>query len=117
MIAGRIPQVGIVMSNSENLPRVEPAGRFLRDLDIPFQMAALSAYATPDLVRKYRRIARLKAESVAAAAAEMQEEAARFVSTALSAAHRYAPAERMDVTDEALELEALLEAEVAPSAR
>src|SRR5437660_1752728 len=57
MTAGRIPQVGIVMSSSDDLPRVEPAGRFLRDLDIPFRMAALSAYETPDRVREYGRSA------------------------------------------------------------
>jgi 5-(carboxyamino)imidazole ribonucleotide mutase len=53
MIDRRIPQVGIAMSSNENLPRVEPAARFLRDLDIPFEMVALSPYYAPDEVRDY----------------------------------------------------------------
>src|ERR1051326_4791443 len=53
MIEGRIPQVGIVMSSSDDLARVEAAGRFLRDLGIPFEMTALSAYEAPDAVREY----------------------------------------------------------------
>jgi 5-(carboxyamino)imidazole ribonucleotide mutase len=53
MIARRIPQVGIAMSSNEDLPRVEPAARFLRDLDIPFEMVALSPGYAPDEVRDY----------------------------------------------------------------
>lgn len=57
MIARRIPQVGIVMASSEDLPRVEPAARFLRDLTIPFEMIALSPYCAPDKAREYARCA------------------------------------------------------------
>lgn len=53
MIARRIPQVGIVMSSSEDLPSVEPAARFLSDLGIPFEMVSLSAYCTPEDARDY----------------------------------------------------------------
>lgn len=49
----RIPQIGIVMGSDLDLPYMERAGRFLAELDIPFEMTAMSAYRTPDKVREY----------------------------------------------------------------
>src|SRR5689334_16583385 len=55
MIARRISQVGIACSNHDDLSRVEPAGRFLRDLGIPFDTVVLSPYYQPDGVRAFAR--------------------------------------------------------------
>jgi len=51
--ARRIPQIGIVIGSDIDLPYMEKAARFLRDLDIPFEMTSMSAYRTPDKVRDY----------------------------------------------------------------
>ncbi|MBI3946118.1 MAG: AIR carboxylase family protein [Armatimonadetes bacterium] len=48
-----MPQIGIVMGSDRDLPHMEKAARFLRNLDIPFEMTALSAYRCPDRVREY----------------------------------------------------------------
>jgi len=68
MIARRIPQVGIAMSSEEDLPRVEPAARFLRDLEIPFEMVALSPYYAPYEVRHYAQAAACRGYEVIIAA-------------------------------------------------
>lgn len=68
MIARRIPQVGIALSTNEELPRVEPAARFLADLDIPFAMVALSPYYEPESVRDYALAAAARGMEVIIAA-------------------------------------------------
>jgi len=68
MIARRIAQVGIALSSNEELPRVEPAARFLADLGIPFEMVALSPYYAPERVRDYAMAAAGRGQEVIIAA-------------------------------------------------
>jgi phosphoribosylaminoimidazole carboxylase PurE protein len=52
-MARRIPQIGIVMSSDKDLTTMTLAAEFLHELDIPFEMTAISPYRTPDAVREY----------------------------------------------------------------
>jgi 5-(carboxyamino)imidazole ribonucleotide mutase len=52
-----VPQVSIIMGSTTDLPVMEEAAKVLNDLQIPFEMNALSAHRTPDQVEKYARSA------------------------------------------------------------
>lgn len=42
------PRVSIIMGSTSDLPIMEKAAKFLDDLEIPFEINALSAHRTPD---------------------------------------------------------------------
>ena len=43
-------KVSIIMGSTSDLPVMEKAAKFLDEMDIPFEMNALSAHRTPDEV-------------------------------------------------------------------
>jgi 5-(carboxyamino)imidazole ribonucleotide mutase len=49
------PLVSIIMGSTSDLPVMEKAAKFLNDLEIPFEINALSAHRTPDEVEKFAR--------------------------------------------------------------
>lgn len=65
------PQVSIIMGSTSDLPVMEEAARILNDLEIPFEMNALSAHRTPELVETFARTARDRGVRVIIAGAGM----------------------------------------------
>lgn len=47
--------VSIIMGSTSDLPVMEKAAAFLNDMEIPFEMNALSAHRTPDAVEKFAK--------------------------------------------------------------
>jgi len=47
--------VSIIMGSTSDLPVMEKAAAFLNELEIPFEMNALSAHRTPDEVEKFAK--------------------------------------------------------------
>lgn len=47
------PIVSIIMGSTSDLPVMEKAAKFLEQMEIPFEMNALSAHRTPDEVEKF----------------------------------------------------------------
>lgn len=47
------PSVSIIMGSTSDLPVMEKAAVFLNDMQIPFEMNALSAHRTPDAVSQF----------------------------------------------------------------
>lgn len=47
------PSVSIIMGSTSDLPVMEKAAAFLNDMQIPFEMNALSAHRTPDAVSQF----------------------------------------------------------------
>ncbi|MGL5773645.1 MAG: AIR carboxylase family protein, partial [Bacteroidales bacterium] len=41
------PKVSIIMGSTSDLPVMDAAAKFLNDLEIPFEINALSAHRTP----------------------------------------------------------------------
>ena len=52
-----IPLVSIIMGSTSDLPVMEEAAKVLNELQIPFEMNALSAHRTPDRVEEFARSA------------------------------------------------------------
>jgi 5-(carboxyamino)imidazole ribonucleotide mutase len=52
-----IPLVSIIMGSTSDLPVMEEAAKVLNELQIPFEMNALSAHRTPDKVAEFGRAA------------------------------------------------------------
>ena len=52
------PVVSIIMGSTSDLPVMEKACKFLDDMQIPFEVNALSAHRTPDAVETFAREAR-----------------------------------------------------------
>ena len=46
------PLVSIIMGSTSDLPVMEKAMKFLDDMEVPFEVNALSAHRTPDAVEK-----------------------------------------------------------------
>jgi 5-(carboxyamino)imidazole ribonucleotide mutase len=65
------PLVGIIMGSTSDLPVVSKAADFLDQMQIPFEMHALSAHRTPHEVEKYATAARDRGIKVIIAAAGM----------------------------------------------
>lgn len=63
--------VSIIMGSTSDLPVMEKAAKLLDDLNIPFEMNALSAHRTPLLVEQFAREARPRGIKVIIAAAGM----------------------------------------------
>lgn len=49
------PKVSIIMGSTSDLPVMEKAAKILNDMQIPFEMNALSAHRTPDEVEKFAK--------------------------------------------------------------
>ncbi|PKP20540.1 MAG: 5-(carboxyamino)imidazole ribonucleotide mutase, partial [Bacteroidetes bacterium HGW-Bacteroidetes-21] len=47
------PLVGILMGSSSDWPIMEKAAKFLDNMEIPFEIHALSAHRTPDQVKAF----------------------------------------------------------------
>ena len=65
------PQVSIIMGSTSDLPVIEEAAKILNNLEIPFEMNALSAHRTPDEVEKFAKSAEANGIKVIIAAAGM----------------------------------------------
>ena len=65
------PRVSIIMGSTSDLPVMEAAAKFLNDMQIPFEINALSAHRTPEKVEEFARNARDRGIRVIIAAAGM----------------------------------------------
>ena len=65
------PIVSIIMGSTSDLPVLEKAAQFLDELEIPFEMNALSAHRTPQEVERFAREAQGRGVKVIIAAAGM----------------------------------------------
>ena len=54
------PIVSIIMGSTSDLPVMEKAAKFLDDMDVPFEMNALSAHRTPAEVESFARNAKAR---------------------------------------------------------
>lgn len=65
------PTVSIIMGSTSDLPVMEKAAAFLNDMQIPFEMNALSAHRTPDAVERFGKEAAERGVRVIIAGAGM----------------------------------------------
>lgn len=65
------PIVSIIMGSTSDLPVVEKAAKFLDEMEVPFEMYALSAHRTPSQVEDFARRAKDRGIKVIIAAAGM----------------------------------------------
>lgn len=65
------PQVAIIMGSTSDLPVMEKAAKFFDEMEIPFEMNALSAHRTPQEVESFAKGARERGIKVIIAAAGM----------------------------------------------
>ena len=65
------PLVSIIMGSTSDLPVLNKAATFLNDMEVPFEMHALSAHRTPSAVEDFARNARERGIKVIIAAAGM----------------------------------------------
>ncbi|MFZ5431102.1 MAG: 5-(carboxyamino)imidazole ribonucleotide mutase [Bacteroidota bacterium] len=65
------PKVSIIMGSTSDMGVMEAAARILDEFGIPFEINALSAHRTPDVVEKFARSARERGIKVIIAAAGM----------------------------------------------
>ncbi|MEG1547017.1 MAG: 5-(carboxyamino)imidazole ribonucleotide mutase [Bacteroides sp.] len=65
------PIVSIIMGSTSDLPVMEKAAKLLNDLQVPFEMNALSAHRTPEAVEEFSKNAKNKGIKVIIAAAGM----------------------------------------------
>lgn len=65
------PKVSIIMGSTSDLSVMEAAAKILDEFGIPFEINALSAHRTPDVVEKFARSARDRGIKVIIAAAGM----------------------------------------------
>lgn len=65
------PLVSIIMGSTSDLPVMKKASDFLNDLEIPFEINALSAHRTPEEVEKFAKNAEGRGIRVIIAAAGM----------------------------------------------
>ena len=63
--------VSIIMGSTSDLPVMEKACKWLNDMEIPFEVNALSAHRTPDAVEKFAREAKDRGIKVIIAGAGM----------------------------------------------
>jgi 5-(carboxyamino)imidazole ribonucleotide mutase len=64
-------QVSIIMGSTSDLPIMEKAAKVLDELEIPFEMHALSAHRTPEAVEEFAKNAHVKGIKVIIAGAGM----------------------------------------------
>ena len=65
------PIVSIIMGSTSDLPVMEKAAQLLNDLQVPFEMTALSAHRTPEAVEELAKCTRKRGIKVIIAAAGM----------------------------------------------
>ena len=65
------PLVSIIMGSTSDLPVMEKAAKFLDDMEVPFEMNALSAHRTPSEVEHFAREAEGRGLKVIIAVAGM----------------------------------------------
>lgn len=65
------PLVSIIMGSTSDLPVMEKAAKFLDEMEIPFEINALSAHRTPEAVEQFAKNARANGIKVIIAAAGM----------------------------------------------
>ena len=65
------PVVSIIMGSTSDLPVMEKAAKFLDEMEIPFEVHALSAHRTPSEVEAFSRNAKNRGIEVIIAAAGM----------------------------------------------
>lgn len=65
------PLISIIMGSTSDLPVMEKAAKFLDDMEVPFEMNALSAHRTPSEVERFAREAEGRGLKVIIAAAGM----------------------------------------------
>lgn len=65
------PVVSIIMGSTSDLPVMEKAAQFLNEMEIPFEMNALSAHRTPGEVEQFAKGAKERGIKVIIAAAGM----------------------------------------------
>ncbi|MGL5787349.1 MAG: 5-(carboxyamino)imidazole ribonucleotide mutase [Bacteroidales bacterium] len=65
------PRVSIIMGSTSDLPVMDAAAKFLNDLEIPFEINALSAHRTPAEVESFAKGAKDRGIQVIIAAAGM----------------------------------------------
>ena len=65
------PIVSIIMGSTSDLPVMEKAAAFLNDMQVPFEMNALSAHRTPEAVESFAKGAADRGIRVIIAAAGM----------------------------------------------
>ena len=54
------PLVSIIMGSTSDLPVMEKACKFLNDMQVPFEVNALSAHRTPDAVESFAKGAKAR---------------------------------------------------------
>lgn len=64
-------RISIIMGSTSDLPVMEKAARFLNDMQVPFEMHALSAHRTPEEVELFAKNAKSRGIQVIIAAAGM----------------------------------------------
>ena len=65
------PIVSIIMGSTSDLPVMEKAMKFLDDMEVPFEVNALSAHRTPDAVEQFAKTAKERGIRVIIAGAGM----------------------------------------------
>lgn len=65
------PLVSIIMGSTSDLPVMEKAMKFLDDMQVPFEVNALSAHRTPDAVEQFAKGAKERGIKVIIAGAGM----------------------------------------------
>jgi 5-(carboxyamino)imidazole ribonucleotide mutase len=65
------PVVSIIMGSTSDLPVMEKAAKFLDEMEVPFEMHALSAHRTPEEVESFAKGAKDRGIKVIIAAAGM----------------------------------------------
>lgn len=65
------PSVSIIMGSTSDLPVMEKACKFLDNMQVPFEVNALSAHRTPDAVEEFARGAKERGIKVIIAGAGM----------------------------------------------
>ncbi len=65
------PKISIIMGSTSDLPVMEKAAKFLDEMEIPFEMNALSAHRTPEAVAEFAANAQKRGIKVIIAGAGM----------------------------------------------
>ena len=65
------PLVSIIMGSTSDLPVMEKTAKFFDEMEIPFEINALSAHRTPEAVEQFAKNARMRGIKVIIAAAGM----------------------------------------------
>ncbi len=66
-----VPKVSIIMGSTSDLPVMEAAARFFDEMEVPFEMNALSAHRTPEQVERFAKSAKDRGIKVIIAGAGM----------------------------------------------